>query len=117
MTAACAGKWELFDSTDIFDHREAALLCSTCPMLLACSALLENVMASSHPSGRPAGTWAGKLIGAGSLAAVRGDEERAYTDEAARAAHARYIAGRRDEWTVIGHRVWDRRYRRNRSAA
>lgn len=44
-----------------------------------------------------------------------------WTDEELRAAHRDYVRGDRDEWTVAGHRIWDkqrarRRYERHRAA-
>ena len=63
MTAPCAGKWELFDSTDLPDHVQARRLCATCPMIAACEQRLEDAQAQQtyHGCG-PQGTWAGKLL-------------------------------------------------------
>ena len=113
--AACAGKWELFDSTDVLDHIEAKKICATCPIRSTCDALYLDVAHASHPRGMPSGTWAGRLRGATSLDHCRNAEEQMFTDDEALAAHAAYVRGERDSRTVMGHRVWDRRYRRQRS--
>lgn len=61
--ALCVGRWELFDSTDPNDHREAAALCRECPMLLTCRKLLEEASLSPFARyGGPQGTWAGQLL-------------------------------------------------------
>ncbi len=63
----CAGRWELFDSTDLADHAEARDLCSRCPVLLRCAQQLraeqEATAGLRGSGGGPSGTWAGKLLG------------------------------------------------------
>lgn len=60
----CAGKWELFDSREMSDHFEAAMLCRTCPAQLACADnLLDVQRADKALGGSPEGTWAGQLMG------------------------------------------------------
>lgn len=65
--AKCIGRWWLFDSTEMVDHKEAAPLCATCPALAACRELLREELTMSATmkaaGGGPRGTWAGKLIG------------------------------------------------------
>lgn len=130
MNAPCAGQWELFDSTDLADHMEAAQLCDGCPMRRQCSQIFEDLMAYCHPRARPSGTWAGQLIGHDGrpLTSHRiADktrllaEENAYSDEDAKKAHAAYWCGARDDWTTTGERVYQRRacrrQRANRKAA
>lgn len=55
MSTPCYGKSELFDSTDLHDHHEAAALCKTCPAILACR------MSTPPRTEFPVGTWAGLL--------------------------------------------------------
>lgn len=65
MTALCAGKWELFDSTHLADHRRAAEFCAICPMRAKCRNLLAEARRTQTIAGAgngPQGTWAGKLI-------------------------------------------------------
>ncbi len=58
--AKCVGRYDLFDATDIASTREAAAICATCPVALACDEFRKG-----EPSrlGTPTGTWAGKLVG------------------------------------------------------
>lgn len=53
----CLGLSALFDSVELEDHRQAAALCRTCPLIEACRA---NVPPGSA---YPIGTWAGRLYG------------------------------------------------------
>lgn len=65
--AACAGRWELFDSTQPADHQQAAAICATCPILAACMVRLEEERHEArhlgHRGGGPVGTWAGQRVG------------------------------------------------------
>jgi hypothetical protein len=58
------GKWDLFDSYDLEDHREAAHLCNTvCPLLEWCKQELRDALASANYKGYgPGGTWAGVFV-------------------------------------------------------
>ncbi len=58
----CAGRWELFDSTDERDHAIAKKLCGGCDFAVQCRALLESCDRSQR-GGSPQGTWAGRLYG------------------------------------------------------
>lgn len=60
--APCVGRHDLFDSTDPCDHAAARELCEACPVLAACRAQLEDVLARAKFHGQPEGTWAGRLI-------------------------------------------------------
>lgn len=66
---ACAGKWALFDSTRVSDHKKARAICRTCPELMKCIEVREAEL--SRPYGGngsgPQGTWAGQLIGSAKL--------------------------------------------------
>lgn len=112
----CAGKWDLFDSTELGDHAQAAQLCATCPMTTECRSILEQSRYVSATGGRPSGTWAGTLVGGDreAQAARREAEEAQFTDEQALRAHAQYGAGERDPWTRLGERVYDRKRKRAR---
>ena len=115
MRAPCAGRWEMFDSTDVTDHRQARALCSTCPMLTHCRSELEAATADAHEGVKygPRGTWAGVLIGAPKTTARRAQiEEEMFTEAEAREAHAKYAAGFRDARTMVGERVYNRRNKR-----
>lgn len=123
--AACAGQWELFDSTDRADHREAVKLCKVCPMLSACVTQLRKAQQAS-PWGGPQGTWAGLLINNNGPATDRSRnrdseriaaEEAAYSEEDCRAAKAAYMRGSRTEWAVAGNRTYERRRKHRLSAA
>lgn len=61
MTAPCAGKWDLFDSTDPVDHIEAANYCRTCPIIAACRDALATTQTDQHSRYGAQGTWAGRL--------------------------------------------------------
>jgi hypothetical protein len=58
--AACAGKWWLFDSTDLADHIEAASICADCPIRLQCHDAMPARLRTEHWRGVN-GTWAGAL--------------------------------------------------------
>lgn len=111
----CVGQSELFDSTDLLDHRQARALCNNCPMLDACRTRLELTIATAHEGMKygPRGTWAGELLGPPQTAAHRAQAEEVMFNEAeARKAHADYAAGFRDPRTVVGERVYNRRKKR-----
>ena len=60
--AACAGMWDLFDSTHPSDHARAKAICnSPCPIKLQCAQWLKEDKASVGYD--PHGTWAGRLVG------------------------------------------------------
>lgn len=123
MPVPCAGKWDLFDSSDFYDHLEAREICANCPAQLECATLVIDVKREGGIFGQPEGTWAGQLLVAPSLAnrreanrrrseAQREADEAAYDDDQARIAHSQYQAGIRNEWTLVGHRVYQRRSKR-----
>lgn len=61
----CAGRFELFDSTLLADHKRAAEFCAACPMRAECKATLELAQRERPmPSAKygPSGTWAGMLL-------------------------------------------------------
>lgn len=58
--ARCAGDWELFDSTNAFDHRKARQVCTTCPVFAACHEEMLELLAT--PEATLVGTWAGILF-------------------------------------------------------
>lgn len=64
-TPLCLGKYELFDSEDVADHRMARALCERCPVLDWCRSELEKARANTlyPPKWGPRGTWAGIYIG------------------------------------------------------
>jgi hypothetical protein len=117
----CAGKWELFDSTDPHDHLKARALCVGCPMRVECAQLLEVARAGAHKAGPtknygPQGTWAGRLIGAGphtSIERARA-EEAMFTVEELRAGHNAYNAGIRTDRTRMAERIYQRKRARRR---
>lgn len=55
--AGCIGEWQIFDSTDLFDHVLARSICNECPVRLACARRLAEVR-----NRETEGTWAGQLI-------------------------------------------------------
>lgn len=66
--APCVGRSWLWDSTDFWEHQEAAAKCHECPAIDACRRLLAEVQADVSPAMRAAGggatgTWAGELVG------------------------------------------------------
>lgn len=120
MMPPCTGLHELFESTYDDDHRKARTLCAECPMRAECAATLAEVQADAYSATYgPAGTWAGRLVG--SRAVVRkaetlAAEERMFNDAEARAAHAAFVRGERDDRAVIGERVYQRRMKRVQKA-
>lgn len=121
MIAPCSGKSRLFDSTLISDHMEAAKLCAACPMVPTCQARLEESLAAwSGRSGKPEGTWAGQLVIAGKVATDRvmrvAQEERLFSAEDARRAHAAFWRGERGDWVEAGERTYQRRAERRQRA-
>ena len=118
----CTGQWKLFDSTEPRDHAKARALCATCPMLHECYERLQLSIAVDT-SAKPRGTWAGMSFGyrGGEGVVERREriarEDAIYSEREALDAHNAYNCGDRGSWAVTGHRVWDRRYRRRRSAA
>jgi hypothetical protein len=115
----CTGKWDLFDSVNIHSHRVARNLCATCPILLACAAELDATRRAAKPGYGPRGTWAGRLVGVlkAEDRARTAREDAAFSDEAARRAHAAWRRGDRRGWVVIGHNVYERRRKRPERAA
>ena len=121
----CAGQWKLFDSVDLFDHQRARAMCQTCPLIDACRSRLNLARDEQHANYGPQGTWAGELVGGLSRQACRDKEviaaqEESYTPNEVRRAHAAYNRGDRDEWALIGHRIYERqrnRKRREKAAA
>lgn len=112
----CAGKWWLFDSTDITDHKDAAALCDACPMFDACERLLAEELTHKYSGGGPRGTWAGRLIRPkghdidARRPPINPDVEDAmFTDDEARAAQSAYMRGERTDRTIVGTRVYKRR--------
>jgi hypothetical protein len=61
MTALCAGKADLFESTAPADHAAAKALCKVCPIFIQCQTILQDTQ-RTWPGG-PRGTWAGQLLG------------------------------------------------------
>jgi hypothetical protein len=116
----CAGKWELFDSTDIRDHEKAAQLCATCPAFEWCLEQRGKVIAQQRKSGKygMAGTWAGRLYGQPQLTADRiRTEDEMFTDEDAKTAHRDWNRGLRNDRVRIGERVYQRRAAQRQRAA
>ena len=110
----CVGKWELFDSIDLADHREAAALCRECPLRAWCSQQLRWTArtasartAASRDVG-PVGTWAGQLVGT-SQADRTAAEEQSYSTREVHEAYRRYRRGDRTEWVLTGTRIYWRR--------
>lgn len=63
--AACAGRWELFDSTNLADHKRAAEFCAICPIKSRCEGELLTARRAQPIAGAaygPQGTWAGLLL-------------------------------------------------------
>lgn len=115
----CYGKSALFDSTEANDHYEARALCATCPMIDACRDLLAKAKKSSVAGGRPIGTWAGELMRTNPKPRPEdlAEQNAAFTELEARLCHNAFNGGARDEHTVIGNRVYERRARARRKAA
>jgi hypothetical protein len=81
--APCVGRWWLFESTDYWDHQEAAAECARCPAIEACGALLREVQADISPAMRAAGggasgTWAGQLVTVAEPKRPQCGEDRGY---------------------------------------
>lgn len=122
--AACAGKWELFDSTDFFDHRQARRICISCPLIEQCRATLRDTRARALDAANgPRGTWAGELVGSAVPNAHRlAAEEAMFNEVEAKAAHAKWAhtpASLRDtlpDRIALGERVYQRRTKRNATA-
>lgn len=120
-TPPCHGKSPLFDSTLLSDHIEAVESCTVCPIVELCQTRLEECLSSwCGRSGGPEGTWAGQLIIAGKVATDRimrvAAEEKAFSEDDARIAHAAFWRGERDDWTVAGERTYQRRAERAKRA-
>lgn len=117
----CAGQWRLFDSIDPVDHREAAALCRTCPMIEGCREQLRLAHSHTdrHPGYGPEGTWAGQLIGGGAISRRRiAIEDEAFTPDEAKRAWSAYRSGDRSDWASAGYRAQERRRsQRRRDAA
>ena len=121
-TVPCSSDPQLFDSTELGDHREAVKLCHACPVLEQCREYLKQQKAD-HPAqvGGPVGTWAGVLMNQYGRQVVLGasfreaenvriaTEEQQYTHTEAKRAHAAYVAGDRTPWAATGNRVYQRR--------
>lgn len=118
----CAGRWDLFDSTDQADHLEARAMCDACPALTWCRDYARNVAETAphiDTSSAMTGTWAGLLYGRqGHRAGTPGRgkrevlplndiEEGMTADEVRRAASA-YRRGDRSEWACKGRRIYNR---------
>lgn len=58
--AACAGDWDIFDSSDPLDHADAKAICNACPVILQCAEMAAR-LARQPIDKRPVGTWAGTL--------------------------------------------------------
>lgn len=122
----CAGRWELFDSIDEYDHEAARELCAPCPAIVECAQALDLATAEAGSHGHPEGTWAGRLIidpkpryrspiETQRTNKRREFEDQAFDDAGARRAHAAFVAGDRTEWARMGNRAYDRRRKqRNR---
>lgn len=124
MSTPCYGQHELFDSMDIYNHRVAKAICDTCPIILECGRNLAETKKLGGLYGQPEGTWAGQLQStAGDReqrrayyrrthdAQVEAEDAR-YDDDQARTASSDYKAGIRNDWTTTGHRVHQRRMKR-----
>ena len=117
----CAGKWALFDSTDLIDHIEARAICQECPIRLQCADELKSTRraAMADKTYGPAGTWAGELVGAAritrnqQLLAARDAE---WKPREVRKAHAAYNRGDRSPWATRGHRIYNRQFKAKKRA-
>lgn len=126
--ALCAGKHVLFDSTDPADHALARQFCAACPLQLACARRLGDMLRNAGYYGHPEGTWAGRLLTDGNdrnatrrlARTARAErvaaEDAAYTDRDAQQAHSAHTRGDRSAWACDGHRVYQRRAKRNQRA-
>lgn len=120
--AACAGQWELFDSTDEIDHIKAKTLCGECPMRVECDQRLQGARNRAHKGGSkdygPQGTWAGRLIGSARSTTERvAIEDAMFTDDELRDGHAAWNAGDRSSTTQMAERIYQRKRSRRRWAA
>jgi len=63
--ALCAGRWRLFDSTELHAHRVARKICADCPAIDGCRELLQAALAAPcvQAGSGPIGTWAGLRFG------------------------------------------------------
>lgn len=118
----CAGRWELFDSTDLADHLQAAAICQTCPLIVDCRKELEAAKRDAYVPIKygPAGTWAGRLVGPKHRisAAKLKAEDGMFTEEELRHGHSRYGQGDRSADARLKERIYQRkRGRRDRSRA
>jgi hypothetical protein len=121
MRAPCAGQWELFDSTDTYDHIKAARLCAGCPVIAECERQLEiarNRSLGTAVQYGPQGTWAGRLVGAGPRTSIERAraEEAMFTPEELRAGHTAYNTGVRTERARMAERIYQRKRSRRRWA-
>lgn len=122
----CAGRWDIFDSTNVDDHARAALLCEACPIITECRQRLEAARLDSLTGQRagikygPQGTWAGMPVGV-TLSHVkqarRRAEDRMFTADEVRAGHNAYQAGDRTERVRIAERVYQRNRPRGKAKA
>lgn len=64
---------DLFDSTDLIEHKEAQQLCDRCPFLEGCRQLAHDTAMSPAASWAriPSGTWGGELWKNGKLVSRR----------------------------------------------
>lgn len=116
----CAGRWELFDSTNYADHLIARTYCQKCPLIEQCQERLEEAAAlrlSGVTDGGPRGTWAGQMIGAGSKPKVRPIVTIKVPSDVRRAAHAAYRRGDRTPEVIKGERAYQQAWREKRRAA
>lgn len=63
--ALCVGEHELFDSTWMVDHKEAAAMCAVCPAIQACREQVRQILTNTATVAHYGinGTWAGQLHG------------------------------------------------------
>ena len=108
----CQGRSWLFESTNPTDHLEAATHCRTCPALDWCREWTKQSITATNREGAIEGTWAGELYGGtpGALRILR--EDRMFTDEEARDAHAAFVRGERSSRVRVGERTYQRRIAR-----
>lgn len=110
--AACIGRWWLWDSDDIHDHREAAAACQTCPHLKPCRDIVNSM--NHERSVAPEGTWAGRLyrrrpVGRPPYSRA---EEAMFTLEDAQREHAAFNRGVRTDRSRMGERAYQRMVKR-----
>lgn len=119
-TPSCAGRYELFDSTDVRDHLVAITYCDTCPVRDWCEQRTQAAKDAApgwiHGAAL-VGTWAGVLYGNANDPVRIASEDAMFTDAEAREAHKAYSHhGDRSDRARIGERVYSRRKRRNQKA-